>query len=250
MSRSHSPARALTGIACTLAVLVSACGGGSSSSDEDEPTAAATGFEDGTGVEIVAAGFSAMKQADQFHLRGELVSDGAPLTFDVRSGDDGLCAGTMTSGRATTEFVATRNATFLKGNRAFWVESVGKDADDAMDYVGSRWARLEKSAEFAELCDIPTGLSRLGVDPDEIERLDDDGVQVSEVERFGGHPTVRVTAEDGDDKVTLVISTDEPHYILKLVSGVESDPGEIVFDFDKPVTIVVPGAGDIVDLRS
>lgn len=242
---------AVTGAALALAA-VTACG--SDGSDEGdhaghEPAAKPTGFAAKSGGEITVAAFDAMKKLHKFRVKGNLVDDGEHLNIDVRADGSGRCAGSLGSpAGGTATFVSTKDATFLKANEKFWKANAGADAEQTMKYLGDRWAKLPASEEFATLCNISELLAK-EADLDESDADDDAGVTVGDVSTVAGREVVEVSSKQSKESYTLLIATDEPHYIVQLVSTTPGDPGRIDFSgFDEQAPIKAPAAGEFVKM--
>jgi hypothetical protein len=185
-----------------------------------------------------------MRYVDQVRFSGKVVVDGEQLVMNVRTDIHDNCSGTVTQGRVTTRFVATRTASYVKGNAAFWSESVGADADRAIAYLHGRWARGKVSKQFTRMCNVGILLSS-GRYNDSRELVGPNPT-VGGIQRFRGHDVVEVAVTDGKERYRFLVEVAEPHRIFRLNSDTPGDPGELAFDYEDARPVVVPGPKESV----
>jgi hypothetical protein len=240
MGRTGVRATAVT-VVSLLALALSGCGSDkANSSDAKKGSAGQTlSFAKKPPGIIAKTAFDAMDQIHKVHAKGTMTSDGQPVAMDVRTDGSGNCTGTLTQEGATTRFVATAHATYLKGDAAFWRQNAGKDAAFALSYLHGRWAKVEASKEFANLCDLGTLISQAGADiPGDPAHASG---TVSKVQQYQGHDVIEVSASEGKKKFRFLVEVAEPHRLFRLSSDTPGDRGEIVFNFDDSSPVVVPG---------
>ncbi|RNL79494.1 hypothetical protein [Nocardioides marmorisolisilvae] len=258
MARTGARILALTA-AAVLAVTVTGCGSKDSSDGKKAsgPSTPATSTTPATptvpatpdfakqppGI-IVKDAIDAMSKVHKIRLTGTFIDDGKHLDLDVRTDGAGNCAGKLTQDGATTQFVATKRATYLKGDREFWKQSVGKDAATTISYLHGRWAKVEASKEFANLCNVGTLIAQAGGkvsgDP-----ADSDGT-VSAVQTYHGQDVIEVSDSQGSETYSFLVEVAEPHRVLRLDSETKNDPGSLRFVYDNIPAVVVPAAQDSV----
>ena len=220
-----------------LAASLAACGSDGDGDDKD-------GFTDQNVDKIEEQVLADMREAKSMTMSGHVTSEGNKTTLDLSSDTDGNCTGSISMGEGTADFIRTSDATFLKGDEAFWRSTAGDNADDVLSVVGSKWAKLPAGDnQFAEFCDLDNFLDELEDDEDE----DDKAKKLGETE-VDGENALEITFEDDGDLTHVWVATEGKHYILKL-SNEGDEPGEFTFsNYDKRVDAQAPADTEYVDL--
>lgn len=251
MARTSLQALAVSAV--VLAGTVTGCGGAdetdgsgprakssTTASPSPSPSSSPTlpAFVRGSAGSIVAASLRAMRYLDQVRFSGKVIVDGEKMVMNVRTDIHDNCSGTVTQGQVTTRFIATRTASYVKGNAAFWSQSVGADADQVLAYLHGRWAKGKASKEFARLCNMGILLSS-GRYNDSRELVGPNPT-VSGIQKFHGHDVVEVGGSAGKERYRFLIEVAEPHRIFRLNSDTPGDPGVLAFDYEDARLVVVP----------
>lgn len=224
-----------------VALGATACGSGS---DDD----GADAFADQSAEQIREDTIADMKKLKSLRMDGQITTDGEEVGLDLAMDKDGNCAGSVEMTGATAEFISNAEATFLKGDEAFWQETTGggPQADAVMKLVGDKWAKLPPGqGSFESFCDIDSFLEELEDEDDETKDVEKAGE-----EEVDGTEAVVLSGKDEDDGTTKIwIASEGEHHILKMSNEGEDSPGEFTFsDFDEPVDADAPSADDVVDL--
>jgi hypothetical protein len=222
-------------LAGLLAASLAACG-----PDGDDKS---DGFADQNVQEIEDQVLADMRDAHSMTMSGNVTSDGAETTLELSSDTDGNCKGSISMGAGTADFIRTDDATFIKGDEAFWRANAGDNADALLAVVGAKWAKLPGGEDqFAEFCDLDNFLDELE-DDDE----DDNAMKVGESE-VDGQDALEISFEKDGDETHVWVAAEGKHYILKLENQGE-EPGEFTFtDFDEHVDAQAPADTEYVDL--
>lgn len=224
--------RAATGTASVL-VLATSCGSGAS--------AEARAFADRPAEEVVRAALHATTDLRAVRLRGYITTAGNRIRFDLRTDRAGDCAGTMTVGPGTAAVVATAEATFLRGNEAFWRDQAGPKAAAVQELLENRWARTAPTEDLAKLCTVHRGFL------DALQRavpadLGNDGLT-----RVAGTDAVKVAVRSPEGGYRLYVEAESPHRVRKVVRTAQGEAAEVTLaDFDDRRPVRVPGPGEYV----
>ena len=204
-------------------------------------------FADESVVDIQKAAVEDMKSLESVTLSGTLSQDGRETRVDLELNKEGECRGTLEQDGGTAELIGVQDASYLKGDETFWVNSTGSEesAQQVLQVLGDKWALIPpEQADFASLCDLEEVLG----DIDDEDMAAEKGEE-SEVD---GESAVAVVGEDDDGgEITAWVAVDDPHYLLKLEKEGGEESGSFTFsDFDEPVDIEAPAEEDVVDLRT
>jgi hypothetical protein len=184
-----------------------------------------------TPAQIVAAAKSAADAAASVHIAGSVVSEGKPLTVDMR-----LLAGKGGRGRITLEglsidLVRVSGAVYINGSQAFYRRVAGPAAAQLLQ---GKWLKApENSGNFASLASL-TDLGKL-IDT----TLGSHGTLAR-----GGTSTVdgqkAVAINDVSQGGTLYVATTGSPYPIEIAKR-GGGGGRIVFDhWNQPVTLTAP----------
>ncbi|BBA99940.1 putative lipoprotein [Actinacidiphila reveromycinica] len=253
MAATRTFCAAVLGTAVAVAALTG-CGGGGPDSDGPLVVPAATTAETGA---------FAGESADQVLSRAGAAMDAATsVTVAIRVADDedgdvrvaaaltatGKCAASIENGgEDPVQVVGMHGTYYLKGDASYWQDQGGDEGDVLADAFAGKWVKLPSGEEDAVgdldgFCTMDTLVAAV-VDGDTV--TDKEAVTT----RYGTSVVpLRERDEDGTANVMYVAADGAP-YIVALVS----DDGEASIhfsDFDKPLEISAPPAGDTVDLGS
>lgn len=241
ISRTTSAALA----AGVLALSLAACGddgdsGGSAESEE---------FVGLDVAEIKAEVLADMKEAESVHLEGSFAQDGGEFAIDMGITADGDCAGSITTEGATADIIAGPDGTFLKGDQAFWDVAAPGQGDAIMSMLDGKWALVPatQAGSFSEICNLQNFIDELEDEEDEEE----DAAEKGDTAEVNGEEALEIIGEDDEtgDPTSVWVSTEAPHYILRVSSDSETEGGELNFtDYDEPVDTEAPDEDEYVDL--
>jgi len=215
----------------TAALLLAGCGGGSGFAEESART-------------IVDETEKDMKALSSVTMTGQLVSDGEQLDIDMAISTSGDCEGSISVQGGEVQILSLDGASWMKPDAAFWEATAGESAPMVQEMVDDKWVVLpEDEGGFTELCDLDELLSSLGAD-DETEG------EVDGTEDVDGQETVKVLSEtDEGDPLTIWVTVDDPHLIVKMEVTEGEEPGTITFtEFDEEPDVEAPAEDDVVDL--
>lgn len=215
----------------TAALLLAGCGGG--------------GFAEESVKTIVDETEKDMKALSSVRMSGELTTDGDQLDLDMTISTSGDCEGSMSVEGGEVQILSLDGASWMKPDAAFWEATAGESAPMVQAMVGDKWVVLPEDDEgFTELCDLDELLAELGAD-------DEEKGEVDGTEEVDGKETVRVLSEtDEGDPLTIWVTVDDPHLILKMEVTEGEEPGTITFsEFDEELDIEAPAEDDVVDLE-
>jgi hypothetical protein len=240
MTPRHRTTLAATVVALA-AFSLTAAGCGSSSPDKPKPRS----FADQDGRTIVAAAFADTLGVTEMRIRGTVKQQGKDLKIDVRTDPAGRCAGTMSQGTGTARIVVTEDAAFIKGDRAFWRNAIGTDADKFLATLNGRWVKSKPEPQISDLCGLGQGMVK---EMDKSISHDKSSIHVGEVSKIDGFDVVEVNDGGDHPAASLLISVDAPHYIRQVVSRTGPDQGVLTLSgFGDTAPVKVPAAGDVFE---
>lgn len=216
--------------------------GGEGTSNSDNP------FDDKSSLEIQQMIIDGMGEVDSVRVAADLITDGASLGMVIVMDRDANCDGSLTTQGARADLKGDKTYTYLKGDRAFWVNSVGDEqqADMVLSVLGDKWVRMSATGEdgFSSICDLDELL-------DEFDSTDSESaVNVGTVSTIDGHEVIELSTSDPSDeeKTRMWVTAEAPHRIVKMKVEGGDEPGEFHFTkFNEPVDVELPGAGEWVD---
>lgn len=227
--------------AATTALLTPVLALGSTACSDEGDEFAGQSAED-----IVAAAETDMREAESLSMNGTITTGGEELTLDVALNRDEECTGSVAIGGGSAEFVGQGDASYIKGDEAFWSAMTGGDAQAqaVLGLVGEKWAKLPAAGGLGQVCDLDALLEGLG-DDDE----DDPTPEKGDVEDIDGREAIAIASEEDGETTTAWVATEAPHHILKVTVEGGDEPGEVTFsDFDEELDLTVPAEEDTVDL--
>ncbi|RYP88605.1 hypothetical protein EKO23_01570 [Nocardioides guangzhouensis] len=213
-----------------------ACGSGDGGGDD---------FADRSASDIKDAAIKDMKTVTSLTMDGTIKENGQELSLTLSSDTDGKCAGEISQGGGTARFIGGEE-TYLKGDEAFWTNSVGgaQQAQQILALVGDKWAKVPASAgaSFESFCDLDNLL-------DDFTKEDDSTVKKGDTGAVDGEDAVVIEGtSDSGDPTKAWIAVDGKHHILKL-QGEGDTSGSFTFsDYDEPVEADAPPSDEVVDL--
>ncbi|WP_353940442.1 hypothetical protein ABII15_01750 [Streptomyces sp. HUAS MG91] len=179
-----------------------------------------------------------------------------PARFDLRLDEDGNCAGSLRMGvgganGGTVDLVKRGDEVWMKPDSTFWKTQVGGGAGDLAaqlfdgKYVhGTTDDEMLKS--FADTCDLDAFRAQ----------LDDGSAHAAQQKLSKGAETevdgvgvVPLTGSDKGSTITMYITTDAPHRLVKATEkGSTENLTMTLTDYDKPVPSATPPASESVDI--
>lgn len=229
MTRPSKVGMSLVG---SLAVLSLVAGCGSSSS----------GFSKESAKSIVNAAVKDTKALKAVKISGSITSSGQQTTIDLSTDTDGKCSGTVGVGGAKADVVASGGVSYIHGDEAFWRTAGGTSADQIIQLLGDKWAKLPGGSGFGDACDLDSMFDELGDIKGTLSKGD--------TGKVGGKDAQEIISKTDKGTTHAWVSTEGKHYLLK-VTKTGDDAGTLTLsDFNKPVDAKIPAATDVVDLSS
>jgi hypothetical protein len=245
-----SPRRALSALAVSGAVVLTAaaCGGGSSSSHtsadaKTAPSAAASSpaadpFAGQTAHQIITAATAAMSSAHSMKVSGTMKESGSAMSLDLFMVKGVGCQGSIDMGsQGGTTIVVLGTTAWEKLDKATLVKAVGAAA--AASVSGKYFKTTTTAKDFADLqafCDLDTFAQGLG-------SAGDDPFTKGAVTTVDGRPAL--TLIDTKDQSRALVSLTAPYRIVGAV-GPGSD-GSITISYDLDTKITPPPASEVFD---
>ncbi|MFL6060565.1 MAG: hypothetical protein ACJ72E_04980 [Marmoricola sp.] len=226
---------ALVALAATTAVAGCGSGGGGS----DHHGGGAPAFSSKPGDEIVKTGVAALRAAKTVSVSGHVTIDDGRMTFTAGTDAQGHCGGTMKLGGGTARFVSTKQASYLKGDDAFWHANAGEHAGAVIGFLNGRWAKFPPTSQLDGMCSMRTGIA------DQLTGLT--GLKVVRTSRLDGTEVVTLSGKDSNGSITLYVDVAEPHYLRGFVGKTHGNPADVRFD-DFDSVDDVPEPTNAVDL--
>ncbi|MDJ0343200.1 hypothetical protein QMK19_13480 [Streptomyces sp. H10-C2] len=210
-------------------------------------TAGATGLDAFTAKEISDRAKDALKSVSSVKVDFAAVDRGKAVQLKAAMSRSGECAGAMSQGKETMQFIGADHVSYMKANDAFWKDAGGKNADGLLELVHGKWMKVPgdaaKDKDLASFCDLDTFLKELS--------SDDDAATFSKGRptTVDGQPVVTIIQKKSATTTTIYVASVGTPYPLKITNEGGSGPGHATFaDFDKPVKAVAPPASETVDV--
>jgi hypothetical protein len=204
------------------AALVGGCGSSSSADN---------GLASKSPAQIVAAAKAAADGAATVHIAGRIVSEGKPLTIDMR-----LVKGKGGRGRITLEgvsidLVRVGGAVYINGSQAFYQHIAGATAARLLQ---GKWVKApENSGNFASLASLTDLAKLIDTTLSSHGKLARDGTKTIEGQRV-------IALTDVSRGGTLYVAVTGNAFPIEVVKDGGSG-GKIIFDrWNKPVTLTAP----------
>lgn len=194
-----------------------------------------------------------MKALESVRMSGASSPDKDKVTLDLVLTSRGDCTGTIAFDRAEISYRQVDGTTYVRGNRAYWQETVGSPqaAQQVLSVVGDKWARLPESGTgLATFCDIDDFMREFKTDR---KATGDDKTvtTVGEVSEVDGVDAVEVITKKGQETTVTWVAVESPHVVLRIESAGGDEPGSFRLDgFDESVEVAAPAADEVVDLGS
>ncbi|MFB7513887.1 hypothetical protein [Streptomyces sp. NPDC056144] len=234
-------------ICAVVAVGVTGCSQG-----EDK---AADPFKGLTAEAIADKAVDTTKAATAFRMNGTGTTDGEEMTVDFSVDAKGTCKGSMKSAKGgEAQVIGTADTSYMKGNEAFWRSSGGEEGasgpeTDAMSTaLKGRWLAMPAGADgdTADFCDLKSIVKDMDEDTPRKGMTRGDDADVD-----GKAAATLVKKGDKGETTTFYVAKDAAKpYILRVVETGGKEPGTMnLSDFDKPVTVTAPPAGETLDME-
>lgn len=221
---------------------------------EDGPEAGENGVGELSPERIRAKAERAAARAASVRLAGTLVSNGEPVTLDMRLSSAGGI-GEVSTGGMTFSLLRAEEDLYLKAGDEFWLhqdegEGDGKgegggepsDADiAAAQKLDGKYVKVPpKDTAYKQL----SGFTEMKVLLDGLLKLDGE-LAAEENGEVEGFTTIRVTADDGAGGALEVALEGRPYPLLLERAG---DAGELrLLDWDEEFEVNAPRKEDVVD---
>ncbi|WP_420031693.1 hypothetical protein ACN2WE_01985 [Streptomyces sp. cg28] len=179
-----------------------------------------------------------------------------PARFDLRLDEDGNCAGSLRMGvggadGGTVDLVKRGDEVWMKPDATFWKTQVsgGSGALAAQLFDGKYMHGTTDDTmlkSFADTCDLDAFRAQ----------LDDGSTDAAQQKLTKGDETkvdgtevVPLTGRDKGSTVTMYITTDAPHRLVRATEkGSDEDLTMTLTDYDKPVPSATPSPAESVDI--
>ena len=237
--RAQISALRKAGLAVGVVVLLAGCGGKGAGDGSD--------FSKESATDILTAAATDMQALTSLRMAGDIDSGGQQVGFDLELTTDGDCQGTFAVGDGSAEILAVGGHSWMKPDHAFWSKQAGAQAPQIEKIVGDKWVAIPSGSDLTSVCDLDSFLRKL----QNPRNGKASTATVLGTEDVAGQDAVRVSDKDkGGVTTDGWVSTDDPHYLLKLqVLG--SGGGTVTFsDFDVDTTITAPDPSDVADLTN
>lgn len=184
----------------------------------------------------------ALNALTSVHVRTTQKAAGGTFTIDMSIDNGGRCIGTLTQGTMTLQLIGTgANKVYAKGSADFWT-SEGASVSDAAK-LADRWVTGLPQNLFTDACGT-AGLVKSYT----TNSIAQDKPKVLGKTKVDGVDAVDLQITLSNTRVTLAISADSPHRILR-VSAPSVKLTTVYSQFDKPVRPTAPAdAQDISTL--
>ncbi|MFF6789852.1 hypothetical protein ACFY9C_12295 [Streptomyces filamentosus] len=197
---------------------------------------------------------AATRSADSLRMTGRVVADGQRLDVDFSVDDQGSCKGRVGIDDGTAELRRLDGITYMKGDEAFWRTSMTSQGvpesqiAPVIELIQGRWLKIAPgqagSGDLSEVCDLDSLLDGLGKDGS-----DRAGLTRGPDAEVDGTPVATLVEKDGGETTTVSVAQEGEPYIREVVRTGGDEPGTVTLsDFDRPVKVTAPPAGETVDL--
>lgn len=212
-------------------------------SDDDGGGGDDNGFAEQSVDKIKEAVIADMRDAKSLTMSGNVTSDEGTTTLELSSDTEGNCAGTVSMGQGSADFIQNADAVFIRADEEFWRANAGENADDVVKVIGDKWAKLPSGQnQFAEFCDLDNFIKEIDDDGDK------GGDKKGEETEVDGQNAIEIISEDDGDINHVWVATEGKHYILKL-QGEGDEHGEFTLtDYNEKVDAQAPAETEYVDL--
>ena len=225
----------LTGVALTL------LGGCSVYEDMTTSDFAKQGVED-----VVSASLETMSEVDSLRMTGSLWLKGRAHFVDLHLSRSGDCTGTLTYGGSHVDVRRVDRKAWVKGDVGF-INTAGGGAglpQATKERLARSWIPLG-TRQARDLCAFDKRFDKYGVvhEDDEVADLTR-GDEVT----LDGQKAVVVSGTDGGVATQRAwISSDDPHYVLKITQEGGREPAALAFsEFDQELEVEAPPAKDVL----
>ena len=221
------------------------------SSGESSSESSENGFADQPMKDIQDAALADMKSLESVRMAGDITTDGAEMSLDLRLTTSGDCTGSISSDGAEAQIIGLGEDSYLKGSEEFWKQSAGpggeQQAKALIGLIGDKWAKVPGGG-FTEICDLDAFLDNLD-DSSDADSEKEKGEVVGETE-VDGTPAIEIVSdEDGEETTVWIGSEEDKHYILKMEVVGGDEPGQFTFsEFNEPLDVQAPAKDEVVDL--
>ncbi|MEE1751193.1 hypothetical protein [Streptomyces sp. SP18CS02] len=202
-----------------------------------------------TAMQIADKSIDLSKSAKSVRYKGTIADKGVPLGVDVTVDKARACKGTMARDGANVTLRKVGEDSYLKGDAAFW-KQMGKEkgtpaaeADATAEVLKGRWLKTPKGMANGteQVCDIDQAFREIEETTDLTRSADSsvNGQPVAVLTRTGGA---------GTKAALLYVAAKGKPYLLKATVGAGKGAVTLEFsEYDKPVTITAPPAGEVLD---
>jgi hypothetical protein len=192
-------------------------------------------------ADIVTKMQAALASAKSFHMIGSATDSGQKVSFDLKfSGKD--FAGTIDLGAFKLDVLGVGADIYVKAPNDFWSSQLpAGQAATLLAMIQGKYVKLDsKNASIAALVDP--------FRPENLTKPEGD-VTKGDTKTIDGAPAIALVDSKGDGKL-YVATTGDP-VPLSIEGGSSSSGGTVQFkEYNVPVTITAPAAGDVFDLKA
>jgi hypothetical protein len=225
-------ATAVVVIGAIIAVVLVATGG-------KKKGPALNGIEKQSATDALATTRQALRDAKSAEISGNVSSSGTAVRFDVMlSGNNSK--GTLTISGNDVQLIKVGQAVYIKGDQDFLKKYAGNNTA-VLDKLNGKWLKTDSTSDFDLFTlDGFAGLLKGGTGSNAVN-------PTLTQDTLNGQKVAVVTQKDGS---RLDIANTGPAVPL-LLDSKGSDGGTVTFaNYNKPVSITAPPAGDVFDINA
>jgi len=237
-----TPMRAALAAALSSTLLLAACGGAGGEGSSSNAPAAASQVDGLPAEQVVEKARTALASAKSVHYVAKGTDGGKTLTIEMRVEKDRGAVGSVEVGGEQVKLIRTKDAVYVTGNEALLAAASGGKPVGAGKWIKTT-AQAPGIDAFVELADAGKIMEQI-VKPGQ-------KLSLGTPKTVAGKQTVAVVIgpdAKGKNAGTMYVSAQGTPYPLLVESAPgDQDQGTVTFsDFDVPVDVKEPDAGDVV----
>ncbi|GII28896.1 hypothetical protein [Planotetraspora mira] len=202
------------------------------------PSPSSTGLAALSAAEIFKQAREASVSADSVHLRGTFTEDGDAMELDTTMVRGKGGTGHIAFGGQSIDLTVIGKAAYVKGDKAFYTSTVGKDA---AKMLGGNYLKMSAAQKgFDDL----VGLVQFDKMFDAIFS-DTSNTTVTVPTEINGIPAITLQGADGSK---AYVATEGEPYLLRISSPTDDSQHLDFLDYDKKATLKAPPIGKVFDI--
>ena len=229
------------------AVVLAACGadsGGSGGDDGPDGPGSVDQFAKASARTILAEAEQDMNSLSAFSVQGQMPAGRDRVRLDVWADFTGNCSGTVGQGDGEAEILVVDGRSYMRADVDFWRQYSGDPTGQLANLMRDRWMLMPPRQSWSEdVCDLQQFFRDSNGKPEP--------ARVQGTEDIEGVETVRIaTTTDQGSPLTVWVSTDDPHVVLRMGVPRGKDRGTLTFaDFDEELDVEAPPDDEVIDVR-